>query len=100
MSVVVPVGVDRELVGRTGAEHRNILWVPADRFGLAGAADMPVDAQHTISRTHDQVEIMRDDENAALACITNAPDQLIDSELTGKIDLLHGLIQDQKIGIL
>ncbi len=98
MRVIVLVRVDRELA-RARPEERDIFGMPGHGLGLAGAAEVAVDADHAVGRAHDDMEVVRDHQHAAAILALQAPDQIVEVELAGKIHPLHRLVEDQEVGV-
>ncbi|GBF25949.1 hypothetical protein MnTg02_00985 [bacterium MnTg02] len=58
---------------------------------------MTVETNHPIGFSHDNMQIMGNQQNSALQPIANGSNKLIKSDLTGKIHALHGFVQNQEI---
>ena len=93
------MGVKRKLGGHPRPEQGEIGRVPADRLGVAGAADVAVQADNLVGRRHDQVEIVGHHEHAAAAPAPDLGDKLEQLGLTGHIDALDRLVEDQEVGL-
>jgi hypothetical protein len=97
MRVVVAVSVDGQRLGRPRPEQAQIFGIGNDGFGRAAAADMAVEAQHGVGVGHDDVEVVRDQEDAAAGAVANVADELVERHLAGKIDTLHRLVEHQQV---
>ncbi len=97
MGVVVAVAVDTERFGRARAEELQIFRARGDRLRRAATAHMPVEADHRIGVGHDDVQIVRDEEDAAAGFVADAPDEVVKRDFAGKIDALHRFVEDQKV---
>src|SRR3954447_22980763 len=64
--MVVAVLVDGQRLGMA-AEHRQIFRVAADILRMAGAADVPVDADNGIGTRHHQMQIVGNQQHTAAA---------------------------------
>ena len=73
--------------------------MPAHRLRRAGAADMGVEAEHAVGRRHDDVQVVRDHDDAAPAPLPDRRDAFVEAELPGEVDVLDRLVEDQQVGV-
>ena len=97
--MVVLVGVDSDRGSGMGTEQTNLLGMPAHRLWLAGAADMPVDADYPVGRAQHQMKVVGDDQHAAAAPVAQPGDQLMHRQLAREIHLLDRFVQHKQVGI-
>lgn len=98
MGMVVRVHIDSDLAGGAGAEQRNVFGMAAHRFGCTRAADMAVEADHTLGCGHHDVQIVRDDQHAAAVLVTDLTDKMKQLELARDVNLLGRLVEHQEVG--
>lgn len=97
--VVVAVGVKRYLrldafsLQQAIPKQREISWIVSDLFRVAMAADMLVKADHRIRGSHHQMQVMGNEQNAAVAALTYVIDQRVKRRLAANIYALDWFIQ-------
>src|SRR5579872_2050318 len=97
MGVVVMMRIDRETVDRR-SEERAIGRVTGHRLGMAGAADMMIEAEHAVGGRHYQMKIMRDQQHCGTAPIADPANEVKDLGLSPDIHPLYRLVKDKEIG--
>ena len=97
--VVVVMLIDAEAGGGFRAEQPHIFGVPRNRGGPALAADMPVEADHTVTCAEHHMQIVGDKENAAAAIVSDRRDQLVELAAPREVHRLRGLVQHQQLRI-
>src|ERR1700730_13286883 len=73
VTVVVAMRVESKAVDRR-AEQGAIGGIARHRRGMAAAADVMVEADDTVGGRHDQMQIMRHQQHAAVALVADAAD--------------------------
>src|SRR5690349_13370971 len=97
MMMVVTVLVDRQRFGMA-AEHCQIFRVAADIRRMAGAADVPVDADDGVGTCHHQMQVMGNQQHAAATRPADLGDQVEKLDLSMDVNRLHRLVQYQNVG--
>ncbi len=97
MRVVVIVSVERQRSFGARSKERTIFRGGSDMLWRAFAADMPVEANHTVRGGHDNVEFMAHHQDRAAEFIADRGDELIEGGGTGLVEALGRLIKDQKL---
>ena len=60
---------------------------------------MSVQAENPVGGGHHHVQVMGDQENAAMQFVANAADQVIKRDLAGKVDALDRLVEHKQVGL-
>src|SRR3990167_8074352 len=94
--VVVAVVIDRQALGVL-AEQLDESRIAADLLGVAGTADMPVEADHLVGGAHHQVQVVRDHQHAATMAVAQLGDQAVQLGLAADVDALHRLVEHQQL---
>ena len=99
MCVIVVMTIDRECLRRAATEQPDIFGTL--RYGLrrAAAADMAVEADNGVRRSHDDVQVVRNQQDAAAGRVADRLDQIVDRNLAREIDALDGFVKDEEIGL-
>ena len=97
MGMVVMVPVDRQRTRRARSKKLRIFRTAGHGLRRAGTTDMAIQAHNLVRGGHYNVEIVRHHQYATAGLITHFGDQLIECNLTGKIDTLDRFIQDKQI---
>src|SRR5690606_32076862 len=99
VAVVVAVLINGQSLCGTRAEECKIFRVATDGFRFAGAADVAVQADHPVGRSHHQMKIMADQKHATAAFPAHPVNQLVEVQLSVEIYTLCRFIQDEEIGL-
>jgi hypothetical protein len=94
--VIVMMVIDGEGFDRLGTEQGDEGRIAAHRFRVADAADVVVKANDPVGRRHDQMQIVRNYQDAAIAALANARDQAVKLGLTGDVHALGRFIKRQQ----
>lgn len=97
VGVVVVVAVDGDRARRTRAEETEIFRRLRHLAWDAGAADVRVQAYDAVGRSHDDVEVVRDEEHGAAVPVPDLGDLLVKGDLAGEVDALDRLVEDEDI---
>lgn len=103
--VVVMMVVKRNLRSGTGiirkacAEKGEIGWIIGNRIRMTMAADMLVEANYGIGGCHYQMQIVGNQQHAAIAQFANVVDQCIKRGLAADINPLHWLVKHQQLWV-
>jgi len=95
MGVVVMVVINRQALCVL-SEQLDESRIAADLLGMAGTADVTIEADHLIGGAHDQMQIVGNHQHAATVTITQTGDKAIEFGLPGYVDALHRLIKHQQ----
>ena len=99
MRMVVVMAVDCKRRRRAAAEEAHIFRALAHRLRRAAAADMAVEADDGICLRHDDMQIVRDQQDTAAGRIADRLDEFVERDLAGEIHTLHGLVENEQIGL-
>ena len=95
MRVVVMVVINRQALGVL-SEQLDESRIAADLLGMAGTADVTVEADHLIGGAHHQMQIVGNHQHAAAVTVTQTGDQAVQLGLTGHVYALHRFIKHQQ----
>lgn len=98
MRVIVMMLVNGQSRRGTVAEQLAVLCAGSHRLRRSGAADVPVEADHLVGRCHDDVEIVGDQQDAAVESIADVANQFVEGDLTAVVDSLHRFVQHKEVG--
>ena len=98
VAVFVAVGVERE-AREARRKEAQVRRVAGDGQRRPGAADGAVEADDAIRGTHDEVQVVRDHEDAAAALVADARDQREELLLSREVYPLARLVQHEQFGI-
>ena len=79
--VIVVMRADRQSSGRFGTEQGEVFRVLTNGFRGAGTADMMVEANDAVRCGHDEMQIVRDHQDAAIEAVAQTADQLVELDL-------------------
>src|SRR6185437_13479163 len=96
VAVVMMMRIKREALDRR-AKKGAVGRIAAHFRRRAAAADMVVEAKDAVGRRHHEMEIVRDQEHAATARITQAADEREELGLPRDVDALHRLVEHQQL---
>ena len=91
--------VERKRARRFRPEQALILGMLGDGLRHALTADVLIDADDAVAGAHDDVQIVRDEQNAATAARADRADQLVEIGLAEIVDAAHGFIEHEEIGL-
>ena len=97
VGVVVAVNVEGQLVCNPRPEQLRESGVLYDLLCPALAADMTVEADHTIRLRHHDMQIVTDQQNATAELVTDFRDQMIKRGFARDIDAGQRLVEDEKL---
>ena len=96
--VVVVVMVEGEGAGRLRPEQARVLGMLRHRLRHARAAHMAVEADDAVALRHDDVQIVRHEQDAEAVLGAQPADQRVELGLAGIVDAAHGLVEHQDAG--
>src|SRR4051812_24570911 len=99
MLVVMMVRIDRQRLGRGGAEQFQERLVPAHVLGRAGAAEMGVEAVAPVGGGHHDIQIVVYSQHAASRGFAGVGDDLVDLDRPADIEVLAWFIEHQEARI-
>ena len=99
VGVIMVMFVDGKGRGRPVSEQTLVFRVFGNNLRRAVTAYMTVQADDTVRRGHDHMQVMGNQENAARHFIPDPGDQIVQGDLAGKIHSLHGFVENQKVWI-
>jgi len=97
--MIMVMQIDTERAGNLRTEQPRILGVLRHRFRLARTANMPIEANDAVTLRHHDMQVVRDEQNAEVALVTYASNQIVQVSLSDKIDATRRLIEHEQIGI-
>ena len=99
VGVIVVMGVGGQALQRAGAEHAGVFGSAGHLARRALAADVGVDADDVAGAVHDEVQIVGNQQHAAIQAGADVFYQLVKGRLAREVHPLHGLVKHQKIGL-
>jgi hypothetical protein len=97
--VVMIMVIDAQLCGDTLPKQGNKCRMARDCLGTPGTANMLVQANDVIGRSHHHVQVVGNHQDTAPSMIPDFPDQGIQFSLTTYINPLHRFIENQQVRI-
>src|ERR671922_2667763 len=97
--MVVMVAVDGEGARRGRPKQAHVLRMLRDGLRNTRAAHVAVEAYHAIALSHDDMQIVRDKQNAETPLEPQAPDQGIEFRFAKIVDTAHRFIEDEQLRI-
>ncbi len=98
MRVIVVMPVNRQCMGGVTAEKGAVLRAFGHRAGRSVATDVTVETHHGVGGRHNDMQIMRNEQHAAVEPIAYFANQFIESDFTGEIHTLNRFVQNHQIG--
>src|SRR5690606_24601360 len=99
MSVVVMVAVDGQRSGGTRTEEMLVFGARYNGLRRAATAHVPIEADQRIRLCHDHMQVVRDQKYPATRLVTDAADQIVESDLAGEVHALQRLVEHHQIGL-
>jgi hypothetical protein len=99
MIMIVVVGIDSQVISHPATEEFEVSRMLADALGMTRTADMTVEAQNLVGRCHDEMQVMRDHEYAAVVAVPDSPDECVEFRLPCHIDALYRLVENKQVGL-
>ena len=81
MRVVVVMAVDGKRLRSAATKEADIFGALRHRLRCAAAADMAVKADHGVGRRHDDMQVVRNQQDAAAGRVADRLDQVVDRDL-------------------
>jgi hypothetical protein len=97
--MIVTMAIDAEGASGFGAEEAHIFGVLGDGFGDARAADVAVEAEDAVGLGHDDVQIVRDEQDADAALLAQIADEGVKIRLAGVVNAADGFVEDEEVGL-
>jgi len=95
VGVVVMVVINRQALC-VFSEKLDKCRIAADLLGVAGAADMAIQANDLVGGAHHQVQIVGNHQHTAAVTVSQAGDQAIEFSLAGHVHALYRFVEHQQ----
>ena len=97
MAVIVVVVIEAERARGLRAEQAGVLGMLRHRLRHARAAHVAVQADHPVALRHDDVQVVRHQQDAEPALGAQPADEGVELRLAGVVDAAHRLVQHQQV---
>ncbi len=97
MHMIMGVAINSERVSYVLAKERNEIRIAQNGLWASHATHMVIETNHFVRLRHDEMQVMTDQEHAAMVAIADLADQAVEFGLAGDIDARKRLIQDEKL---
>src|SRR5919198_4746219 len=97
--MVVMVAIDGEGARRSRPKQAHVLRMLRDCLRNARAAHVTVEAYHAIALSHDDMQIVRDKQNAETPLGPQSSDEGVEFRFAKKVDTAHRFIEDEQLRI-
>src|SRR5258706_10076337 len=81
------------------AEQAHVFGMARDSTRHPLAADMSVEANHAVARAEHDVQIVRDEEDAAMSMFTDRCDEFVKLCCAREVDGLRRFVEHQELGV-
>ena len=99
VNMVVPMRVNGQGLRRLLSEQGQVFGVIAHGLWMSRAADVLVEAHYAVGERHDEVEVVRDHDDAAASVVPDLRDQAVEFGLSVDVHVLDGLVENEQFGV-